>query len=178
MDSGKLAMARGRPWTPEEDALVVEAAALNRQWGRYDPARPYDQRWAVKRLHDVAERTGRGPSRPFTSGRRGSPSVPTRALRNEGSSPMSGIGTVPVRAVEGGSMAGTAALQRARRPARNPLPTSPLKGGRSQRVRASDTSPASALPVRGRTAATFSPPWKGGVTAPPSSSWPRRPARR
>ena len=52
-------MARGRPWTPEEDALVVEAAALNRQWGRYDPARPYDQRWAVKRLHDVAERTGR-----------------------------------------------------------------------------------------------------------------------
>ena len=55
-------MARGRPWTPEEDALVVEAAALNRRWGRYDPARPYDQRWTVKRLHDVAERIDRTPA--------------------------------------------------------------------------------------------------------------------
>ena len=52
-------MARGRPWTPEEDALVVEAAALR---GRYDPARPYDQRWTVKRLHDVAERIDRTPA--------------------------------------------------------------------------------------------------------------------
>ena len=52
-------MARGPAWTPEEDAEIAEAAALNRRWGRYDPARSYDQRWAVKRLQDVAKRRGR-----------------------------------------------------------------------------------------------------------------------
>jgi len=30
-------VARGRAWTPEEDAAIAEAAALNRRWGRFGP---------------------------------------------------------------------------------------------------------------------------------------------
>ena len=59
-DNGRLAMARGRPWTPEEDADIIEAAGLNRQHGRFDPDRPYGERWTpTDRLGAVARKRKR-----------------------------------------------------------------------------------------------------------------------
>ena len=52
-------MGRGPPWTPEEDAEIAEAAALNRQHGRFDPDKPYDARIPTRRLSDIAKRRGR-----------------------------------------------------------------------------------------------------------------------
>ena len=45
---------RGPPWEPWEDALIVEAAALNRKWGRFDPSKPYDGRGVTRRLSALA----------------------------------------------------------------------------------------------------------------------------
>ena len=53
-------MARGPAWTPEEDAEIAEAAALNRKHGRFDPDRPYGERWTpTDRLGAVARKRKR-----------------------------------------------------------------------------------------------------------------------
>ena len=87
-----------------------------------------------------ARRPGRGPSRPrssvnYLAGRR--PASFSRVAR----------GRRDAGAPNGGT----------------PLPTSPLKGGRSKRVRASGTSPTSLSTGRSAGDPAFTPPpWKGG----------------
>ena len=54
---------RGPAWEPWEDALIVEAAALNRKWGRFDPAKPYDGRGVTRRLSALAGPSGKLPHR-------------------------------------------------------------------------------------------------------------------
>ena len=52
-------MARGQPWTPEQDAAIAKAAALTRKNGLYDPDIPYGvRRKLANRLGSLAGSPG------------------------------------------------------------------------------------------------------------------------